>query len=205
MSARILLVEDHELIRYGTSQVLKSAGWQVVGETGDGMEAVVMAQELHPDLMLLDLVLPGMHGLIVLKEVKRVAPAVKVMVVTGHDVAHLAQAAWGAGADGYALKDLPWETFEQGMRAVLAGRRWVQASVQQHLRTSGLPPGQTLTRRECEILSTVADGLSNSQIAAELNIREGTVEYHIGNILGKLGAVNRTDCVRIARQHGLLG
>lgn len=205
MNARILLVEDHELMRYGTSQVLKSAGWQVVGETGDGTEAVVMAQKLHPDLMLLDLVLHRMHGLTVLKEVKRVAPAVKVMVVTGHDVSHLAQAAWEAGADGYALKDLAWETFEQGMRAVLAGRRWVQASVQEHLRTSAQPSSEPLTRRECEILGAIAEGLSNSRIASRLNIREGTVEYHVGNILGKLGAGNRTEAAKIAREKGFLG
>lgn len=205
MNARVLLVEDHELMRYGTRQVLKSAGWQVVGETGDGTEAVVMAQKLHPDLMLLDLVLRGMHGLTVLKEVKRLAPAVKVMVVTGHNVAHLAQAAWEAGADGYALKDLPWEAFEQGMRAVLAGRRWAQASVQEHLRTSGRPSSEALTRRECEILNAIADGLPNSQIASRLNIREGTVEYHVGNILGKLGADNRTEAVKVARERGFLG
>ncbi len=205
MNARILLVEDHDLVRYGTNQVLKSAGWQVVGETGDGTEAVAMARSLHPDLILLDLVLRGTHGLTVLKEVKRLTPWVKVMVVTGHDIPHLAQAAWESGADGYALKDLPWEMFEEGMRSVLAGRRWAQASVQEHLRTPARPLTEALTRRECEVLGAMAEGLTNSQIASRLNIREGTVEYHAGNILGKLGAINRTEALKVAREKGLLG
>lgn len=204
MKTRIFLVEDHALMRHGMREILHNAGWQVVGETGDGDEAVQRVIDLDPDLVLLDLILKGAHGLSVLRQVKRAAPQVQVMIITGHDSPHLVKAAWDAGADGYALKDLPWPEFEQGLRTVLGGQRWFQPSVQNRLEAAYEASVEILSGRECKILGLIAAGLTNKQVAEHLGIREGTVEYHLGNVFGKLQASNRMEAVRLARERGIL-
>lgn len=200
----ILLVEDHHMVRFGTRLALEGMpGWRVVGETGDGPEAIEMVKHLAPDLVLLDLSLRGLHGLEVLQAIKRQHAEVRVLVVTAYEAEHLARAALEGGADGYVLKDLPLEEYLAAIRAVVAGERYVQATIQQKLTAFGGAEGG-LSDREKQILAMVSDGLENRAIGEQLRIRPRTVEYHLSNIYSKLGATNRTEAVRLAREQGWL-
>lgn len=200
----MLLVEDHDLVRFGTRRALEGVeGWTVIGETGDGREAVEMAKDLRPNLVLLDLSIRRMHGIEVLSTIKRGSPEVKVLVVTGHDSARLAREALNAGADGYVLKDTPWEEFLSAMVQVVAGSRYIQGSVTVKLRLLDGAP-EALSHRERQILDLTALGLTNKSTAGELKIHLRTVEFHMANIMAKLGASNRMEAVRIARERGWL-
>jgi DNA-binding NarL/FixJ family response regulator len=208
---RVLVVDDHALFRDGIASLLEAAGFDVVGQVGDGQAAVQAALHLRPDLVLLDIGMPGMNGLEALRLIKKSLPETQVLMLTvSDDDADLLRAI-EFGAMGYLLKNLTTDEFFEmldGLRrgeAAMTGQHTARLMRQladgAHRRSE---PLEGLTEREVEVLSWVAEGSSNKAIAQALSISENTVKYHLRNILQKLGAENRTEAVTSAIRAGLL-
>jgi len=178
-------------------------GWEVVGETGNGNDAIAMATRLRPDLILLDMSLPGAHGLDVLRAVKQASLATKVVVLTGYASPYLMKAARAAGAEAFVPKDLSWKEFVHVLELVLAGKKYVQESVAEQA-ASGPWMVEQLTRRERQVLELLSGGMSNRAIGEALGVLQSTVDSHVKSIIGKLGASNRMQAAEVARQSGLI-
>jgi two-component system, NarL family, response regulator LiaR len=207
---RILIVDDHPVVRHGLHSMLETIlDMEVVGEARDGIEAVQFAQALKPDVILMDLVMPKKNGLEAIAEIWKENHRVRILVLTSFPDDNKIYSAIKAGACGYLLKDSSPEELLQAIRDVHLGRASLPPEVTNKLlneiqQSEEIGPGKmVLTKRETEILQLAVQGLSNSQIAAELVISEGTVRYHISNILGKLNLQNRTQAVLYALEHGL--
>lgn len=210
---RILLVDDHEVVRRGLEMVLKiEPDLQVIGEAANGIEAIEQSQKLQPDLVLLDLKMPGMDGAMVSRAVKQVAPHTRILILTGVDTDHEIAAALESNVDGYILKDAPPSELLHAIRVIAGGQAYLQPSVTKRLLRrmaagSGahavtVPP--QLTPREMEVLKLMATSRSNKEIAAALVITEETVRSHIKSILNKLKQPNRTQAVLAALRMGLI-
>lgn len=215
MSAlRILLVDDHLLFRKGLAQLISAQpDFEVVGEATDGLEAIEMTQELHPDLVLMDIRMPKCDGLAATRRIKARMPDVQVVMLTvSGDEKDLATAV-RLGADGYLLKDLTPEALFQQLRGLKAGEAPISRAMTGKLfhqlarrREATVQPGanDTLSDRESEVLALVASGCSNQEIADELGIAYNTVKNHLRSILAKLGVSNRTEAAAYAVSHGLV-
>lgn len=218
--ARILLVDDHTLFREGLRGIIDAQpDLEVVGEAGDGLEAVVKARELQPDLVLLDIRMPGMDGLEALLRIKRAAPETTVVMLTvQNDEEQLLQAI-KYGAQGYLLKDMPAQKVLDMLRAALRGEAALPPALaarilEEFRRLSRQVPASTgpssdtemtlLTPREIEVLSQIALGASDKEIAAALNISLYTVKSHVRHILAKLQVNSRYEAARFAQQRGLI-
>lgn len=205
MTVKILLVEDHELVRLGLRRALEGVShWDIIGETGNGNDAIAMAARLMPDLVLLDMNLPGAHGLDVLRAVKKRCPHIKVVVLTGFPSPYLVRAARSAGAEGFVLKDLPWKNLVQVLELVLSGEEYIQESVAPYAVSDPNEMVEQLTTRERQVLKLISRGMGNRAISETLGILKSTVDSHVRSILGKVGADNRVEAVDLARQSGLL-
>ena len=207
---RILIVDDHPVVRRGLSSWIKiKAGLELVGEASDGVTAVKLCQSLQPDVVLLDLVMPGMSGLDVIKEIKRDMPDVRILVITSFVEDDKVIAAIKAGAEGYLLKDSPPEMLLQAIHDVHRGESSLHPTAAHMLiRELKQPSDQTqtespLTEREVDVLKLVAKGYSNQDIADQLSLSEGTVSTHVRNILAKLNLDNRTQATLFALREGL--
>ena len=204
---RILLVDDHPVVRAGLAAMLETqADFAIVGEAGDGAEAVRAVEALDPDVVLMDLEMPGTDGLAALEELARKDLPNKVIVFTIFDTDERILRAVQAGAQGYLLKSAPREEVFQAIRAVCAGGSLLQpvvaARLLGHVSGGSAPAG--LTPREREVLGLLAKGLQNKEIAAVLHIGERTAKFHVSALLRKLGAGNRTEAVALAAQQGLI-
>jgi two-component system nitrate/nitrite response regulator NarL len=207
---RVLVADDHSLFRDGIVSLLEAAGFEVVGQVGDGRQALIETQRLNPDVVLLDISMPEMSGLEALKRLREESPDVHVVMLTvSDDDADLLKAIQ-AGASGYLLKSLSAETFIELLQGLERGEAAISGVTTARLikgigtRTvSKNEPFEKLTERELGLLRLVADGLSNRAIARELSISENTVKYHMKNIFQKLNAQNRTEAVTIALQTGI--
>lgn len=210
-SMRVLVADDHSLFRDGIVSLLQAAGFEVVGQVGDGQAAVEAALRLQPDLVLLDIAMPRMSGLEALRLIKKELPETQVVMLTvSDDDADLSDAI-ESGATGYLLKNLTTEEFFQ----MLDRLRRRETAMSQRV-TSRLMQGladlsrqrpeamESLTEREIEVLRSVAEGLSNKAVALALSISENTVKYHMKNIVQKLAVQNRTEAVTHAIRAGLL-
>ena len=209
---RILVADDHALVRDGISSLLEAAGFDVVGQAGDGLEVLDAVDSLKPDLVLMDISMPEMSGLDALREIKVAHPMVIVVMLTVSDEESDLFEALRAGAKGYLLKNMDSASFvdelrklEQGAMAIdpTAVSRIVEGYVELSRGGSQVEKG-ILTRREIELLTLVAQGLSNKAIAQELSVSENTVKYHIRQILHKLAVQNRTEAVTAAIRLGLI-
>jgi two-component system nitrate/nitrite response regulator NarL len=213
---RILIADDHRIFRAGLKRLLEAEpGFVVVGEATDGTEAVALASHLRPDVLLLDLAMPGLSGLEALRELSTRATPMRTILLTGAVEKSEIVKALQLGAWGVVLKESATELLFKAIRSVVAGQYWVGRDnvfdlVQALRRTDpgeGPPgPRQTfgLTPRELEILSPVVAGLSNREIARKLSVSEETVKHHLSNIFDKVGASNRVELTLFAVHHRLL-
>jgi DNA-binding NarL/FixJ family response regulator len=208
MTIRIMLADDHPIVREGLASVLETQpDFDVVGQANDGAEAVELVTTLRPDVVLLDLEMPGMDGVQALRAMRARDPAVKALVFTAFDTDERIIGAVQAGARGYLLKGAPRDELFSAIRIVAKGGSTLQPVVAARLmeRMAGPQPTlEPLTEREQDVLALMAQGLQNKEIAARLTISERTVKFHVSSVLAKLGAGNRTEAVHIARQRGLV-
>jgi DNA-binding NarL/FixJ family response regulator len=213
---RVLLVDDHVLFREGLASLLAvQPDIAVVGEAGDGLEALVKAQELRPDLILMDVTMPGCDGLEATQRIKQVLPDVRIVMLTVHDQDDTLFEAIRSGAVGYLLKSTASETLTPLLRKVMRGEAAISGAMAARIleefgrlarRTPPLPAEDTpaLTHREKEVLRLVAAGATDKEIAAELVVSLNTVKTHLRNILAKLHATSRHQAAAYAVQEGLI-
>ena len=210
----IVIAEDHTILREGVKALLSShPDLKVVGEAADGVEAIRCVQNHNPDMILLDLSMPRMTGLDAIKEIKRVTPKIKIVVLTVHNTEEYILSTLQAGADGYVLKDAHSTELLTAIRHVLEGHRYLSPGISGTI-IDGLLEGKkesairsawdTLTQREREILKLVAEGHKNKDIADLLCISIKTVEKHRANLMDKLGLHNVAALTALAAEKGLI-
>lgn len=207
MTIRILLADDHQVVRQGLQMFLGlDPELEVVGEAANGAEAVDMARELHPDVVLMDLLMPVMDGITAISAIRKEMPDVEVLALTSVLEDASVTGAVRAGAIGYLLKDTQADELRRAIKAAAAGQ--VQLSPQaaarlmREVRAPESP--ETLTERETEVLRLLAQGRANKEIARDLQIGEKTVKTHVSNILAKLDVRSRTQAALYAVQIGLV-
>ena len=206
---RILIVEDQTLMRQGLKIILDlEPGLQVVGQAADGESGVHMALDLRPDLILMDIQMPGMNGIEAIAAICAVWPEARIIILTTFGRDDYVFQGVRAGAVGFMLKDAPADHLIQTIRRVHAGQVFIQPEIASRLLRELITPQDSpvepLSEREREVLVLLAQGHSNREIAEQLVLAEGTVKNHVSNILGKLQAENRTQAAEIARRHGLV-
>jgi len=202
---RILLVDDHPVVRAGLSGLLSSQpDFEVVGEASNGMEALGLLDQLRPDVVLMDLRMPLMDGVSAIRQI-RARSKVQVLVLTTYDTDSEIVRAVEAGATGYLLKDVPREELFRAVRFCARGEAVLSPPIAARLlgRMRG-PAGENLSMRELEVLSLVAKGFSNKEVARRLKISEATVKTHLLHAFGKLGVDDRTAAVTVALERGIL-
>jgi DNA-binding NarL/FixJ family response regulator len=211
---RVLLVDDHDLFRSGLRNLLEEEGVQIIGEAAAGQEAVEIVRELAPDVVVMDLNMPGMGGVEATRHISSVAPLTRVLMLTISDQDNDVIDAILAGACGYLLKDSTIQELMAGIRAAAQGESLISptiaAKVLQRIRASSTQPEiantirSELSDREIEVLKLIANGKDNAMIAAELHISPKTVKNHISNILMKLQIENRIQAAVYAVRSGIV-
>jgi NarL family two-component system response regulator LiaR len=205
---RVMIVDDHLMVRDGLKVFLSLYDdLEVVADAGDGEQALTYCTQLRPDVVLMDVVMPGMDGPTVTARIRAECPEVQVIALTSFAEGDLVQRAIQAGAIGYLLKDVHPDKLAEAIRDAHHGRSTIDPEAAQSLVqvTSQPPaPGSDLTPREREVLALLVKGKTNKEIAVQLIISQATVRLHVSNILSKLGASNRTEAATLALQHNLL-
>lgn len=213
---KVMLVEDHALMRQGVKALLgEESDVVIVGETGDGSEALLLAERLQPDIVLMDLSLPGVGGIEATRQIRERFPTMRVVVLSMHDGEEYVFRALRAGASGYVLKQSTSTELVLALRAVAAGSTFLSPTISQilisdYVRRADEAPERDddalsiLTPREREVLQLIATGLSNRQVAAQLHISIKTVETHRGNMMSKLDVHDRAGLVKFAIKGGLI-
>ncbi len=207
---RVLVVDDHPIVRRGLmNEINLSEDMEAVGEGKNGDEAVRLAIELTPDVILMDIVMPGKDGIAATKEIMQEAPQSRILILTSFTEDEKVSVAIKAGALGYILKDSHPEEVLQALREVSSGNPYLTPQITRKLlrgiRTESASAGQeTLTDREHETLKWVAHGIPNKQIALKMRVSESTIRAHVSNILGKLNLENRSQLVLYAVQNNLI-
>jgi DNA-binding NarL/FixJ family response regulator len=202
-SIRVLCADDHPVFRKGIAAILsKEVDMQLVGEAGNGYEAVELFRQFRPDVTLMDLRMPDMDGIEATRAIREEFPDAKIIALTSYDGDQDIYRALEAGVRGYMLKEMVHTDVLQAIRTVRSGKRLMPAEVAGQLSTYF--PQVVLSAREVEVLTLVAQGLANKEIADKLGTASGTVKIHVQNILGKLGAADRTHAVTLAMQRGIL-
>ena len=212
---RILIAEDHTLFRQGLKALLSlEDDFEVVGEAGDGHQAIQRAKELEPDLILLDLSMPRVDGMTAIKEIKRSSPEAKILVLTVHKTEEHVLETLKSGATGYILKDASHEEFLLAMRSVLEAKQYLSPDISARIvegylngRESGEPtsPWKSLTPRERQVLKLIAEGYKSKDIGQFLCISEKTVAKHRSNIMNKLDLHSASELTAYAIKRGLVG
>ncbi len=210
-SITLLIVDDHPVVRDGLTSILSTQDdFRIIGESASGEEALVAAREQRPDVVILDLEMPGLDGVDTIRLLREDRPDIRVVVFTAFDTDERILSAVRAGAKGYLLKGAPRSELFNAIRVVHRGGSLLQPVVASRLLGHladphpGVAQVEELTSREEEVLHLLAQGKQNKEIAIELSITERTVKFHISSILGKLEAGNRTEAVTIAIQRGLV-
>jgi DNA-binding NarL/FixJ family response regulator len=203
---RILVADDHPIVRSGITSVLATQpDFEVVGEAGNGNDAVDAAARLEPDLVLMDLRMPGLNGVGASAAILAARPSTRIVALTTYASDGEVLRAIEAGAVGYLLKDVPHEELFRALRAVARGERYLAPVVTERLIARLQQPARlSLTDRELDVLRAVSRGDGNKRIAAALGIAEPTVKAHLVHIFEKLGVENRTAAARVARDQGLI-
>lgn len=208
MTINILLVDDHAVVRTGLSKfLLVNKDLKLVGEASDGAEAVQMVSLHKPDVVLMDLIMPGVDGIAATREIHQKYPNVKVIVLTSFADQNMVQGALQAGAIGYLQKNVTAKELGIAIRSAFEGKMTLSAEATQILAHSVAQPqirSEQLTERERDVLKSMVDGLNNLEIADALVISLGTVKFHISNIFHKLGVDSRVEAVKLAIEQKLI-
>jgi DNA-binding NarL/FixJ family response regulator len=213
MTLTLMLADDHQIVRQGLKVLLKSEpDLQLVGEASDGLEAVRLAERLQPQVLVLDLMMPGLNGLEVARQVTRRSPRTCIVILSMHsDEAYVVEAL-RAGAHAYVLKESGAEELVRAIRAVAAGERYFSPPLSEHalgsymqkVESTAVDRYETLTSREREVLQLTVEGHSSTEIARRLFISSRTVESHRANLMRKLAVRNQKELIRYAMQRGIL-
>jgi DNA-binding NarL/FixJ family response regulator len=211
MTIRLMLADDHRMLREGLSRSMREQGFDVVGEAGDGAEAVQMAHRMRPDVILMDVTMPEMDGVEACRAVRKDLPNTQVVMLTMHADQEVLASAIRAGASGYLVKDCSTEEIASAVRMAAGGetalspqlaasmlnevRKWDKAAVEEE---------RIVTKREEEVLQLIADGCSTPEVAAKLYISQKTVKNHLASIYQKLDARDRTQAVLQAVRMGIV-
>jgi DNA-binding NarL/FixJ family response regulator len=199
----VLCVDDHPLVRKGIASIIgNEPDMKLIGEAGNGTDAVEMFRAHRPDVVLMDLRMPNVDGIEAAKQIRAISPDVKIIALTSFDGDQEIYRALEAGVRGYLLKEMVHTEVVRAIRLVHSGKRLMPPEVADRL--TEYFPKAALTPREVEVLSLVAQGLANKEIAAKLGTADGTVKIHVQNILSKLSASDRTHAVTIALQRGII-
>jgi DNA-binding NarL/FixJ family response regulator len=203
---RLLIVDDHEVVRAGLQGMLASQpDFEVVGEAADGIEAVEMVERVKPEVILMDLRMPRMNGVEATRRIRARWPEVRILVLTTYDTEADILPAIEAGATGYLLKDIPRDELFRAVRAASRGESVLAPPVAARLMgRMRAPAEEALSEREIEVLTLVARGASNREIAHALHISEATVKSHLIHIFGKLGVSDRTAAVTTGLERGII-
>jgi NarL family two-component system response regulator LiaR len=205
---RVMLVDDHTVVRSGLAAVLATCDDLVlVGEAGDGEEAVRVCERAQPDVILMDLLMPKMDGVAATRAILKTWPHIKIITLTSFKEKEYVEGALKAGATGYLLKNVSAEELLAAIRRAVSGQPSLSPEAAQVLIKRVNEPaalGYDITGREREILALMVEGLPNAEIAARLIVSQSTVKFHVSNILSKLNATSRTEAVSIAIRHSLV-
>jgi two-component system response regulator NreC len=216
MSIRILIVDDHGVLRAGLRALLSAEpNFEVVDDAANGTDALRLAPELNPDVVLLDMSMPGPNGIEVTRQLKKILPETRVLILTVHEDETMLQEAIRAGASGYILKRAVESELIDAIQAVWRGDLYVHPAMTRALLKAISPnthsvqgsqeePVEALTPREAEVLRLIAQGYTNRQMADHLSISVRTVESHRANLMGKLGLRSRVELVRYAKENHLI-
>lgn len=207
---RVMIVDDHAVVRSGLSTFLMVYDdMEMVGEASSGESAITICANVQPDVVLMDLVMPGMDGATATRRIRQHGPDIQVIALTSFKEQELVQGALQAGAIGYLLKDVTADELANAIRAAMAGKPTLAPEAAQVLIQATRTPaaeqvGFDLTEREREVLQLMARGMNNKQIAEALVVSRSTVKFHVSSILSKLHAASRTEAVAIALQNKLV-
>jgi NarL family two-component system response regulator LiaR len=207
-SIRVMIADDHDMVRKGLATFLKvSPDLELVGEARDGQEALRRCEQLQPDVILMDLLMPEVDGTTATRLIRERWPHIQVIALTSFSEQKLVQDVLRAGAIGYLLKNVTVEELGEAIRAAHAGRSTLAAEAAQVLIESASQkpiPGQDLTTREREVLGLMVLGLTNPEIAERLSVSRSTARAHVSNILSKLGVSNRAEAIGVALRNRLV-
>jgi DNA-binding NarL/FixJ family response regulator len=210
VSTRILIADDHPIVRTGLrTELSRFAEFEITGEAVNGDEVISKVNEGNVDLVILDINMPGMKAVDVIKKLGRSHPSIKILILTAHGDKGTIMTMLKAGAQGYILKDEDPYVVPDAVRSVMNGKNWVSPSVAtlmvSKIRENKADTGSNvLTEKEMEVIRLIADGLTTKDISAQIHMAERTVEFHIHNIYDKLGVKTRASAVLWAREHGIL-
>lgn len=201
----VLLADDHNIFSAGLRALMDDYDdLEVVGEARDGAEAIARVAELRPDVVLMDIAMPGMNGIDATREIRERFPETRVLVLTQHEERWYVMALLRAGASGYILKRALAPDLVEAVRTVARGQVFLHSDASRAVLDEIREPVEPLTPREAEILHHIVDGKTSPQIAEVLDLSVKTVEWHRGNLMSKLGAHNAAELVRLALQRGLV-
>jgi NarL family two-component system response regulator LiaR len=205
---KVMIVDDHPVVRDGLkNMLLVYDDLELVGEAENGSTALLLCQKNTPDVILMDIVMPGMDGIATTRAVLEKYPGIKVLILTSYPKNDLVQKSLEAGATGYLLKNAPIDDLANAIRSAYAGHPTLAPEATEALiraKTSPQNPGGDLSRREKEVLELIIQGLSNEEIAVRLVISTATAKHHVSACIQKLGASNRTEAAFLAEQYGLV-
>jgi two-component system, NarL family, response regulator NreC len=213
MSVKILVADDHPIVRKGLRDLLENEPlFQIVGEAGDGLQALELINQKKPDVIIVDMMMPGLNGLEVLRQAKQLLPKSQVIILSMHSNEAYVAEALKNGASGYILKDSGPVELILAVNEVIQGRRYLSAAISEevvnaYIRkavTSNIDPFTLLTNREREIMQLAAEGYTSQEIAQRLTISRRTVEQHRANLMEKLGLRNHSELIRYAFKRGML-
>ncbi len=212
MSVTLLLADDHPIVRQGLRHLLEcEPEFRIVAEAGDGIEALQKAELFKPDILVVDMMMPGVNGLEVLRQVRKISPATRTIVLSMQSADAYVVEALKNGAAGYVLKETGPGELVNAVREVIKGNQFLSAKLSERFLSSGkeienmpLDAYETLTPREREILQMTAEGLTSTEIGDKLMISPRTVEVHRSNLTIKLGIKNQADLIRFAIRRGIL-